>query len=443
MARTRSLHWPIAIVLLICTAGLGWLAQRFDTGVDVTANGRHSLTPTTEATLAAIPAPISVTVVLGPEPAARNAVDDLLSRYQALKPDLSWRFVNPDTDPATVRELGADPAGELIIQGLGREQRLTRLSERALTGALRQLNREGDRRIAFVTGHQERSPERDSADDWAQLSERLQSIGLVSTRWSLVTDPIVPDDIDVLVLAAPRRPYFPGEVAGLLDWIGRGGQLLWLIEADIAGQSGTGLAALGLELGIDRLPGVVIDTASQALETGAVDVVVLDRFPAHPVNAALAEPVVLPEAYALGVTPLAGQTTLPLLQTGESSWTETGPLQGEVRFDGEPEQDGPLVLGVTIERDTAGRPQRIAVLGDADLGSDRFIGQAGNALFLERLLLWLAGEDDSLAFATPDAPDAYLQLRRTDIILLTTGWLVALPLSLLLLAGVLAWRRRR
>jgi len=350
---STRIHLLLSVATLLIVLTLGWFAERFSVGFDLTANDRHSLTEGTRATLESLDASVEILAVLGPEPAVREAVTDLVARYQSIKPDVNLSFLNPDTDPARARELNAAPGGELIITGGGREQRLNSLDERSLTGALRQIGREGTKRLAFVTGHRERSPNASTNHDWLLITQRLAAIGFESSELSFVTTPVVPEDVDVLVVAAPLDPWFPGEIASLIEHVRRGGNLLWLLETSTHGEvpdtatentsgtgpvlasaveTGPGLSLLATELGVETLPGRVIDTASQSLDLDTPDFVVLSAFPDHPVTASLRSALLLPQVRALNVTPLAGQTTLPLLASPESSWTESGALQGEVRF---------------------------------------------------------------------------------------------------------------
>ena len=389
MAASRGV--PPALVGSVLVVGIAlavvWLGTRFSVAVDITANARHSLSATSVEAARRLEGPLEAIAVLRPDPATVEALEALLARFREIKPDIALEVVNPDTNPARARDLEAAPGGEIVLRAGGREQRLQNLSERAFASALRRLGREGERDIAFVTGHDERSPLGRGNDDWNALAARLESAGLVARETSLVTEPRVADGVDVLVLAAPRRPYFPGEIASVLDHVRRGGNLLWLSEtptgdttrADGEGtggvRTGPGLEALAVELGVETLPGTVIDTASQALAADSPDFVLLERFPAHPVTATLASPVLLPQARALAAVPLAGQTLAPLLRTPESSWTESGVLEGAVRFDeGSDEVAGPLLLGVTIERALAtlpGAPAAASVAvddGSADEG---------------------------------------------------------------------------
>jgi len=439
MRRSTWQHTLLSLLSIAVILALGWFSQRYSTQFDVTANDRHSLTPATVSAVQALQTPVEVLAVLGPNPAQRAGVSALVKRYQAIKSDLTLTFINPETDPARARELNAAPGGELIVQSAGRERRLQSLSERNLTGALRQLGIEGERDIAFVTGHDERHPVLTTNSDWGAVSERLASIGLVTRELSLVSETPISDAVDTVVIAAPRRAYFAGELNTLTDYVRDGGNLLWLIESADLGE----LQALGTEFGVDVLPGTVIDTASQAMVADTPAFVVLDRFPAHPITSGLTSAVLLPETVAFAVTPLAGQNVLPILQTPASSWTETGPLEGEIKFDADTDEvAGPLLLGVTIEREIAGAQQRIAIVGDADFGSNQFVGNGANQALIESLFIWLSGDADALGFVTQPAPDAQLALSAQSIIVLTVLLLVVLPLMLLLIGLLIAWRRR-
>ena len=444
MQKKFSISHLISILLIAIAAALLWLSDGAPLAMDVTANSRHQLTDGTVAAIKAIEGPVTITAIIGPDAESRRALDELVARYQKHNNQITLDYINPDTNPARARELNAAAGGELIINGVGREQRLLSVSERSLTGALRQLNREGERTLAFVVDHEERNPLSTEPGGWQQVTSQLASIGLNSVERSLVTDPRIEDDVDVLVIADPRRKYFPGEIASILEHVNRGGNLLWLMETPMQGNTGAGLTAVGLELGIDTLPGLVIDKSSQAANAGSATFVILNRFPQHPVTSALTSPVLLPQAIALAVTPLAGQTTLPLLQTPEDSWTETGELQGAVQFDDNTtEVAGPLILGVTIERNINGREQRIAIIGDADFASNQFVGNGANQSFTEGLMLWLSGESAALEFVTEAAPDSRLVLTSRNIVVLSAVVLVAIPSMLLLIAALVAWRKRR
>jgi len=444
MRRSIKQHIFLGVLTTGIVIALGWFSERYTHQFDVTSNQRNTLTQSSIESAKALPGYTDIIAVMGPNANARAAVSSLIERYQQHAENIQLRFINPDTHPAEARELEAAPGGELIIRNGTNERRLQAISERALTGVFRQLSSDGDQTIAFITGHEERSPLLTTNSDWGEVTQALGRIGVNVIDYSLVTNPSITDDIDLVVIADPKRAYFPGEIASINDWLQRGGNLLWLQENDTHAEPGTGLQRFADEFGIRSLPGRVIDAASQALVQGSPTFVVLNSFIPHPTTRQLTSPILLPEAQAFEVTPLAGQETSVLLQTPESSWTELGALEGEVAFDeNTAEVSGPLILGVSIEREINNRDQRIIIIGDADLGASAFLGNGSNLAFIESLFLWLGGNAAALEFVTAPAVDAQLDLNNQQIISLSVGFLIILPLSLLSVAGFAIWRRRQ
>lgn len=434
-------------MLTLVVASLLYLGNRWHTSTDISATGRHSLTEQSIRTVEAFAEPVKVTAVLGPDQQQREAVETLVAQYRKYNEQLQLEFINPEIEPTRVRELDANPAGELIISTgsdeLYREKRLQSLSERSVTGALTQLTRSADRQIAFVTGHGERSTTRQTNSDFSELAARLTESGLQATELSLVLHPAIPDSVDLLVLAAPTSRLFPGEVASVLNYVSAGGNLLWLIDEE----HDTGLLALSTQIGVDPLPGVLLDASSSAYGADTPTFAVIDNnnLPDHIVNRTLGSPLLFPAATALNVTPMAGQSVQPLLLSSEQSWTESGPIAGAVSFDeNTTEERGPLLLGAALIRpeQQTGSEQRIAVIGDADWLASQWIGNGANLQYAERLFNWLAADEAQLAFATTLPDDAFINPDSRTILIMGGGFLFGLPVLFIMVAALL-WRRQR
>jgi len=161
----------------------------------------------------------------------------------------------------------------------------------------------------------------------------------------------------------------------------------------------------------------------------------------------------------------AGWDVLPLLQTNDSSWLETGnQTKGTIAFDEKAgDKPGPLTLGVTMSRlapaaaapapaatplakpeadKPAARQQRVAVVGDSDFLADGYLSAQGNKDLGINLLQWLASRDSLLNIDIPKAPDTTLYLPGWATWLVVIGYTVLLPL-LLLGYGITRWVRRR
>jgi ABC-type uncharacterized transport system involved in gliding motility auxiliary subunit len=441
MARWHRIAQPLLLLLAVAMAG--WLSVHWQWRTDWSHGQRASLAPATLDTLAALEGPVTVTSYARAEGPLRGTIGAFVARYRQHKPDLVLAFIDPDADPGAMRERGISLDGEIEIAYGGRTQRVTTLSERAFTQALQRVARERERVVAFLAGHGERSPEGEANHDLGRFAQALAESGVRSVRLDPDAQPAIPENLDLLVIAGPRVPVAPAVAAAIVDWVDRGGALLWLTEPGVD----EGLDALAQALGVRVLPGTAVDAAAQGLGIGDPGFAAISKFPPHPLTREFDLTVLLPQAAALAAGGSPAFAAAPLLRTSDKSWTESQAITGEIRYDADAgEIPGPLDLGFALTR-LSPRPdraeQRIAVIGDGDFLSNRFLGNGGNRALGTRVVDWLLADDALLDIATAQAPDRELALTRTAVAAIGFGWLFGLPLALLAIGGVIAWRRRR
>jgi ABC-type uncharacterized transport system involved in gliding motility auxiliary subunit len=258
-----------------------------------------------------------------------------------------------------------------------------------------------------------------------------------------LSDAAIPSNTSLLVLASPQVTLLPGELKAIQDYVGRGGNLLWLGEPDAP----PGLEPLAEQLGLSWLPGTVVDANSASFGVQNPGFVVITGYPDHPVTREMTMVTVFPEAAALEVHDQTAFRTAPLLTTLARSWTETSKLEGEIHYDPDSdERPGPLDIGVALTRT---RPdgderdqQRVVVIGDGDFLSNTYLGNGGNLDLGLNVALWLSHDDAFIDIRVRSAPDTTLVLNNTALAGIGLGFLFGLP-GLLLLAGIAIWWRRR
>lgn len=436
-------RWQNILFSLILTAlcvVIGWYSHRYSASWDLTSQQRHSLNTTSTAVLSLFEEPINALVVMGPNQTQRDAVKSLFAKYQKHKTDISVEFLNPETNPKQVEDLDAHAGGEVILSYKNQEQRIRSLSERTLTNALQRLVRTSSRKVLFINGHRERDPAGTGNTDYAEIGSALSSTGFIFSTTSLVTQPTIPEDTDLLVIAAPRESYFPGEVASILNYLGNGGNLLWLREP---GKHDTGLRALEIELGVSKLPGLIVEANTRLFNIDSPTFAIINEYSPNTVTADFSSITLYPEAAGLDILPMQDRTIRPLLQTSENSWTETGPIEGEVAFNENSEEiRGPITIGVTIDRDREIAKQRIAIIGDADFLANTWLGNGGNREFTERLFNWLASDDAMLDFQSTHSKDKKIEIGNSALISIAVLFLAVIPLFMFSLA-FFAWHRQR
>ena len=360
--------WTALVVLA------GWLAQEYSREFDWTAGGRNTLSEVSQRVVERLQAPVEITAYARPDEMLRKRIEDLVARYRRARPEaFELRFVNPDREPERVRELGIRFDGTLVVRYRGRTEQVSTLSEQALTAALERLMRAGERRLVFLTGHGERSPEGAANHDLGRFGRELERRGIRYTTANLARTPELPDGTGVLVIASPATALLPGEARIVRDWVARGGNLLWLLDP---GEGTAGLEALLESLGLKVLPGTVVDASAPVFGIDDPTFVVVPEYPSHPITSGLRLITLFPRAAALEAAPKEGWHAAQVLRTLPRAWNETGPIRGEVRLDPERgERAGPLTLAVALTRPrpaAQGESEAAKAKGDAS-------GDAGEA----------------------------------------------------------------
>ncbi len=443
--RQLQLQNLIFLVGLLIVAGLlGWLSTRYNIEADWTSSGRNSLSVDSRKLLEEMKGPVHITAFARETPELRDHIRDLIARYQRHKADIDLRFVNPDAEPERVRELGITLDGELLIAYNGRSDTIQDLSEQSLTNTLLRIARPSQRKVLFLTGHGERNPQGQANHDFGQFGKLLVDKGLDVETLMLAETQTIPDDTSLLVIADPRTPLLSGEVKLINRYLKRGGNLLWLIEPG----SLHGLEPVAETLGIELLPGTVVDATTQLFGIDNPAFAVIPDYPMHEITRGLEGNITLfPQACAIDVTTPEGWQAEPLLTTLDRAWTEIGPISGTIRFDQDSdERMGPLDIGYVFTREQGDEDraiqQRVVTICDSDFISNTYLGNAGNINLGLALFNWLNHDDRFIAITARTASDVNLELSKLAQALIGFGFLFLLPL-VLLLAGVGIWWRRR
>jgi len=438
-----------SVLVLIAAVLVAFLSMRFGFERDLSHANGASLSPASIALLKTLDSPVEVVSYASKQGGLRAIIADFVDRYRRAKPDVSLRFVDPDADPQAMRVAGVTVDGEFDIRYRDRSERLKVLSETEFSNALLRLSRARERIVAFLEGDGERQPLGKANADLGTFVSGLADRGLRAVPLPLANTGKVPENADLVVVANPRVALAPAVVNELLDYVDRGGNLLWLTEPD----ENAGLDALAKSLAIRVLPGTVVDASGTAFGLSDPSFVALAKYPPHAITKGFLLTALLPQPAALAQLADAHWDVKPILRSSDTSWNETGhiPKAGEagdtIRQDADAgEIPGPLDLGFALSR-ISPRPdrkeQRVVVIGDGDFLSNSFLGNGGNRELGQRVFDWLNGDDDQITVPDKSAPDRTLSLTQAELGALSVVFLVGLPLALAASGMLIWWRRRR
>jgi ABC-type uncharacterized transport system involved in gliding motility auxiliary subunit len=436
----RLKGWVPSLLLVTLAGLIAALSLRYQWQWDWTAARRNTLSATSARLLKTLDAAPRLTAYVRQDPLLRRQVQDLVQRYQRLRPDIELEFLDPDRHPQLARELGIRAPVEIEVAYGGRLERIQGASEEALSNVLQRLASRPQTWVAAVTGHGERDPLGQANHDLGSFGAELRRKGFPVQPLNLAATRSIPDNARILLLAGPSAPPLEGELGLIREFLERGGNLLWL--SDPGPQQG--LELLLDDLGLRILPGLVVDANAGGLGLDDPSFALVTTYPPHPITEGLSSLSLYPKAAALEATGQGGWQAVPLLQTLEGSWNETGPIRGEVRLDPEQgERAGPLALGLALTRSKDGEEQRVVVVGDGDFLSNAYLGNAGNLDLGLRILRWLSGDERLLRIPARTAPDRTLELSPLQAGIIGIGSLLVLPLLLVGVGSLIWWRRRR
>lgn len=456
----------ISIPLLSITflVAVNYLANRLDYRWDLTQYQQHTLTQSTIDFLEGLPVtdqPIQIIAFyVGLPP---KYLEDLLNEYQRIaNGKLSIKITDPIEDIAYAAKYGnvIDGSERKLIVILGNERKDVdfsdaSLSEEQVTNALSRVSRK-PRQVYFLTGHGELSMSNEDNQGLSFFAEQLQASNISSKSLMLGTAKKIPDDCDVLIIAAPKTHLTSDEEVLINDYLEQGGDALFLVQDTTIIDSKNALILKtqvqapslnsmlhqwGLNVGED----IVVDLASHI--GGDVGSPASKNYIDHKAITAGLD-------YSFYVRPRSITTIAnrretiklaPVVLTAskEKSWAETNQAL-RVNYDEGIDIPGPIAISYVVWEEGADADEsdtRIIVFTDADFLSNAYFKQYSHAALGHNVINWLSELD-----YTPFLDQKNIEVERLDLTSKQTRMITALLFLMPLLIAVLGlcvWIRLR
>ncbi|MDD4928842.1 MAG: GldG family protein [Gallionella sp.] len=441
---STSLRNLLFVLLLSGAAtGIGYLASRHPVQHDLTFNTSNSLEPASIAALGKLTGPVSITVYATMQDARlgdiRKIIAEFVSLYQRYKPDLRLVFIDPAKEPEKTRAARIQLNGEMVIEYAGRSEHLTQINEQTLTSTLLRLSHTRDQTVMYLTGHGERKLDGSANHDLGLLfGAKLKQNGFKIAELNLAIAQDVPVNARVLVITQPQLDLMPGEVEKLLRYIGRGGNLLWLVDAEPL----HGLERLAEKLDMQLPPGIIIDPAASEMNAPATWSLGTS-YPPHAITGLFNLITVYPWARPLAWNEDSDWRHHALVEVAARGWISQNNTKGDKPvFDKQHDTPGPAIIALALDRNINDLEQRIVVVGSGAFLANSYAGNGGNVDMGINMMNWLSGDDQLITIPPRFAKDSKIVLSRTQLTAISAGFLIGLPLLLTGFGGYIWWRRR-
>ena len=438
---SRIKNIAFTVLLLVALVILYQFAAHRPAQWDMTQNASNSLTESSVNVLNQLHGEIKLTMYATGQDAnlgdMHRITRDFVALYQRYKPDISLTFIDPVKQPEEARKVNIHANGEMLIDYGGKREHLTMLNEQAFTSVLLRLAHTKNQMIMYLDGHGERNPVGIANHDLGEFGNRLKQNGFHFNSLNLALAQDVPDNASMLIITQPQIDLLPGEIDKLLRFVDKGGNLLWLLDA----QPMHGLERLAEKLNIILTPGIVIDPAAEEMNT-PVTWALGAGYPPHAITQNFNLITAFPFARAIAWDENTAWHYSSLVEAAPRGWVSRDIPQGKPYFNKARDIPGPVIVALAMQRNINDREQRIVIVGSGSFLANTYSGNGGNIDLGVSMTNWLGNEDRLIATQPRAVKDGVVTLSKTRLTIISGGFLIVVPM-LLMLAGVVLWWRRR
>ncbi len=380
----------------------------------------------------------------------RRGFVDLIKRYQDESALVKLQFVEVNENPKLAEDYGVNKgSGVVFVEYKGRKSKIEKIDEQELTGALVKVTREKDKKIYFVIGHRERDlDDAKQATGMNAFKKLLEGNRYLVLPLNLKAVPEVPADADLVFIAGPEQSYLEDEIKILENYLKKGGNLFVSLETGHP----IGLNPMFEHLGVRFGTSVIVQTMQTAMGKAINPTVTpVSQFSA---NSSITQPFAHGEFVRMRLpfqitkqTPTAKITIEDLAQTDASTLAFAS-----TDFKGD-SQPGPFTVAVQISGIYPGGPApsspedksknfNVVLFSDVDFLSNQLLYQNLNRDLALNSVAFLAREENLISITPKEVDVTEMHITEMQFQLFVFGFIIPLPLILLMLSGWLWYRRR-
>jgi len=390
----------------------------------------------------------------GQDARARN----LYESYAYASPKVSFELVDPDKHPELAEKYKISVMSTTRIQyggDQGEGTNVTELSEENLTNGIIKVTKGGKKLVYFLDGEGEGDPnDTEHPSGMGSLRQALEGESFEVKKLALATQPAVPADCNILVIAGPRKPLTQHELDQVDAYLKGGGRAVVMLQPPRLDDPNAeaGLIKLVVNWGVKVGNDIVVDQVLRLFAGPALGLSpIVTTYGNHPVTKSFTQRTVFPMTRSVepqGENPKAGLAVTALAKTSDTSWAETdleGIFKRQTATFHPGDRHGPIAVADAIEADQqfTGKEShpRLVVFGSAEFADNQYVSSYNRDFFMNSVD-WLAGEEKSVSIRPHTVRASRMRLTVDQFNVLFALSVLMLP-ELLLIIGIAVWWERR
>ena len=218
-ARYGALASVGVLVFLGILVAVNYLSTRRNTRWDLTANKQYSLSEQSVKLLQGLKAPVKFMVF--DQEANFERFRPRLEGYTYNSKQVQVEYIDADRRPVQTKQYNVDTYGTVVMEYMGRTERVTSDSEQDLTNALIKLLNPQQRKVYFLSGHGEKDPASSERVGYSGIGDALKRDNYQFDKLVLAQTNEIPADATMIVVAGPRTDLLEQEVPILEEYLSK------------------------------------------------------------------------------------------------------------------------------------------------------------------------------------------------------------------------------
>ncbi|SRR5579875_73253 len=462
----KAKHGANTVVYTAAVIGIlvavNYIASQHEYRFDLTEERIFSLSPQSVKVVQSLKKPLKLYGFFegGVNPRARS----LYERYAYASPLVSYEIIDPERHPELAERFKVTLMGTTHIQyggdqGIGTN--VTDLSESAITNAIIKVSQGETKTACFLEGHGEADiDDAQHNGGFAFVRQALEGEAYKIKKVLLATEPTVPKDCNVMVIAGPEKALLPQELDELSNYLKSGGNLLVLLRPPRPDMpiDESGLVKLLDQWGVKAGNDIIVDQVIRLFAGPALGLspIVQDYNPSQPITQNFTQRTVFPMTRSVEPEDHTkpGLHVTWLARTSKSSWAETdldGIFKRQEASLGPEDHKGPVTVCDAVEADLdhaggtstnkAGKA-RMVVCGSTEFADNQHFNDFYNRDFFMNSVDWLTGQVNEISIRPRTLRASRFRLTVAQFAIVFALSVLLLP-ELLLITGIVVWWKRR
>jgi ABC-type uncharacterized transport system involved in gliding motility auxiliary subunit len=454
-----------SIVMMVTLAGIlvlvNIIAEKLPWAYDMTAEKIYTLSDQTQKVINQLNRQITM-IAFYQEGMEDPTIKSLLEEYRkAGKGKIGLEYIDAEKNPAAAKKYDLNNEsisnGSIIIVCDGKAKKISQFEmftsnaygrtfsgEQQFTGAIIHLTAQKFSKVDFLEGHQEMNPNK----DLSTLKGRIESEASVVESLNLLKSNSVLKNVDIMVIASPKRDINVAEMANLQKFLEKGGRAIFMF--DVLGPS-TQLPNFNNLLkvyGITIKNNFVAEENSESFYANRKNYLVPEYTEQRIVSKLKSENLAVFFPYAGNIDILKEVdptvTVEPLLRSTSKSWIRYHVTDTHANKT-DSDQSGPAILAVAITKDNSELKYpktKIIVIYNARFAMDEMIDVQGNYDFIMNTFSWVQDKEESIAIRPKMMGANLMFVKGAQSVILMIVSIIVIPM-VAFGTGLLVWLRRR